>query len=42
MQKLCGWKNLESAMRYLARAESKATRIKVNLIWGAAESAASN
>ena len=33
VQKLGGWKNLESVMRYLARAESSAVRLKVNAAW---------
>ena len=33
VQKLLGHKNLESTMRYLARAESSAVRTKVNAVW---------
>jgi len=34
VQKLCGWKSLESAMRYLAKAKSSEVRAKVDAIWG--------
>ena len=33
VQKLCGWRTIESAMRYLARAQSKQVRKKVNDIF---------
>jgi integrase len=33
VQKLLGHKNLESTMRYLAKAQSAEVRVKVNLIW---------
>ena len=33
VQKLLGHKDIESTMRYLARAESKKTREKVNAVW---------
>jgi integrase/recombinase XerD len=33
VQKLLGHKNLESTMRYLAKAESSAVRLKVNAAW---------
>jgi integrase/recombinase XerD len=35
VQKLLGHKNLESTMRYLARAETKAVKAKVDAIWAA-------
>jgi len=34
VQRLLGWKSLESAMRYLAKAESPMVRAKVDAIWG--------
>jgi site-specific recombinase XerD len=33
VQKLLGHKNLESTMRYLAKAESPKVRAKVNAVW---------
>ena len=35
VQRLCGWKSLESAMRYFAKAQSKKVRAKVDAIWKA-------
>jgi len=32
--KLCGWRTIESAMRYLAKAQSKQVRKQVNAVFG--------
>jgi len=34
VQKLCGWRTIESAMRYLAKAQSKQVRKQVNEVFG--------
>ncbi len=34
VQKLCGWRTIESAMRYLAKAQSKQVRKQVNAVFG--------
>jgi hypothetical protein len=34
VQKLCGWRTIESAMRYLTKAQSKQVRKQVNAVFG--------
>ncbi len=40
VQRLMGWKSLESAMRYLAKAQSDIVKAKVDAIWGKAKALA--